>query len=125
MRKVEEASEITAERILRALVRIGEADPRKYFDSNGNLKPIHELDDAEAFALSHIDVDEIFEGSGRDKQKIGETKKIRTWDKTKALELLGKHLAMFTDVHKHEFVGDPEEELRKARARASTSKKKS
>lgn len=124
MRKIEQKSEITAERVLKAILRIAEADPRNFFDKNGNLKDIKDLDDAEAFALSHVDVDEIFSGSGHDKVKIGETKKIRTWDKTKALELLGKHLALFTDITRHEFTVDPEAELRKARERANAAKKK-
>ena len=34
---------------------------------------------------------------GDDREKIGDTQKVKLLDKTKALELLGKHLGMFKE----------------------------
>jgi hypothetical protein len=70
-------------------------DPRKFFSADGAIKNIHDLSDDEAASLSSIEIDELFEGFGRDKEQVGVTKKIKFWDKKGALELLGKYLGIF------------------------------
>ena len=40
-------------------------------------------------------------GTGRDREKVGVTRKVKFWDKPRALELLGKYLKMFTDKFEH------------------------
>src|SRR5437879_2160483 len=47
-----EKLDITAERVLRELARIGFADPRKLFTEDGRLKPIGELDDETAASIA-------------------------------------------------------------------------
>lgn len=85
--------EITRERVLEEVARLGFADIRKCFNSDGTLKPLHELDDDTAAALVGMDVIEI--------ENDGETrvvaKKFKFADKKGSLELLGKHLKMWTD----------------------------
>src|SRR5947209_3662193 len=48
--------EITVERLVTEMARIALADPRKLFDERGHLKPLHELDDETAAALSGFDI---------------------------------------------------------------------
>ena len=55
------------------------------------------MPEALRLAISSIEVFEEFEGSGKDRVYIGDTKKLKIWDKVKALELLGKHLKLFTE----------------------------
>ena len=53
------------------------------------------LDDDTAGALAGLDVLEEYEGSGRDREFVGYTKKYKIADKLRALEALGKHLGLF------------------------------
>ena len=69
------------------------------------MKNLSELDDDTAAALSGIETLEEFEGAGGDRCLVGHTKKVRSWDKGRALELLGKHLGMFVDRAKVEHEG--------------------
>lgn len=95
--------EITAERVLKELARIGFSDPRKLYKADGSLKPIIELDDDTAATVASVEVFEEFAGRGDEREQIGWTKKLRHWDKVAALEKLGKHLNLFVD--QHSFLG--------------------
>ena len=81
--------EITAERVILELARIAFADTRKLYDADGNLRPIHELEDDIAACV----------GGVRVKQVDGQTTTtdVKVWPKDKALDLLAKHFALFTD----------------------------
>jgi phage terminase small subunit len=82
---------ISQERVLREYSRLAFSDTRVYFNEDGSLKQLHELDDHAAAALAGVEVDEIFESTPTGKQKIGETKKIKLWDKLKALDRLSEY----------------------------------
>lgn len=85
-------TEITQDRVLQELGRIGFSDLRCYFHDDGSLKPIHELDDDAAAALSGVKV--VTTSVGEDVLYV---KEIKLWDKKGGLELIGKHLKMFTE----------------------------
>ena len=95
--KILNSIELTQEKVMREIARLALSDIRKYFDANGKLKNIADLDDDAAAALASVDTDELFEGVGKDRGHIGYTKKIRTYDKTKALEMLAKHFKIYDD----------------------------
>jgi phage terminase small subunit len=92
-RKRAERTEITQDRVLKELGRLAFLDIRKAFNSDGSLKPIHELDDETAAAIAGLEVSEIMAGEN----SIGSLKKIRLSDKKGALELIGRHLKMWND----------------------------
>lgn len=81
---------ITADRVLEEIARIALHDPRHLYHPGGQLKDITELDDASAAALAGVDIEDNLAGSFR-------VHKIKRWDKTKALELLARHLGLFED----------------------------
>ncbi|RAK01614.1 terminase small subunit [Aliidiomarina maris] len=89
--------ELNRENIIQELLALAMSDIGEMFNPDGTLRPLHEIPAATRRAISAIDVDELFEGKGDDREQIGYTKKLRLWDKPKSLELLGKHLKMFTD----------------------------
>ncbi len=73
-------------------------DPRKLFDDAGDPKPIGELDDETAYAIQGLDVEDLYEHFGKGQAKlIGKIKKYKVSEKTKNLELIGRHLRMFAD----------------------------
>lgn len=89
--------EVTQDMVVRELARVAFSDARRLFREDGSLKAPHELDDDTAAALASIEILEEYAGSGKERCLVGYTKKVRRWDKTKALELLGRHLSMWKD----------------------------
>lgn len=87
--------------ILSELRAIGMVDLRRAYDEKGNLLPISQMPADVARVIAGFEVDDITIGKGDDAQTIGQTKKIKLWDKLRALELLGKNLRMFVDQVEH------------------------
>jgi phage terminase small subunit len=86
--------ELSAERVLTELARIGFSDVRGLFDGNGNLCPIHELpDDVAAFVASV----QVTTHIRRSANGTTVTLKVRLWDKVRALELLMRHLGLLKE----------------------------
>ena len=96
-KELSEKVEITQERVLQELAKLAFLDIRKIYDNNGAVKDIQELDESTAGAISSIETVEQFETVLGVKVKTGETKKVKFNDKSKALELLAKHLGLFND----------------------------
>lgn len=92
-----ERTAITKDMVLKELARVAFVDPRKLFDEEGRPKDIRFLDADTAAALSSVDIYEEFDYNGDEKELSGYTKKYKWSDKLRALEMLGKHLGMFTD----------------------------
>ena len=89
--KQQERTEVTADRVLRELASIAFADTRKLYREDGSIKSPGELDDRTASALAGIDTEERNDEDGY----RAYTRKVKQWDKVKALELLGKHLGLY------------------------------
>lgn len=88
---------ITADGVLEELWRIAKSDLAKAFDEGGNLLPVHKMPSEARAALAGIETEELFEGQGDERQISGLSRKVKHWDKVKALELVGKHLGMWRD----------------------------
>jgi phage terminase small subunit len=86
--------EITADRVLQEIAKLAFFDPRNFFEDDGSLKRIQDLDEHTRMALAGLEVMDLPEGNGR-------LKKIRLADKGQNLERLGKHLKLFTDKTEH------------------------
>lgn len=98
-----ERVEVTADRVLEELAKLGFADIRKVFTEGGHLRDIASLPDEIAAAVSSVEVvtrpdGEVDENGNRGVEYVH---KLRFWDKRGSLELLGKHLKMFTDKTEH------------------------
>jgi len=85
---------VHSERILTEIARVGFSDTRLLFREDGSLKPPSEWDDATAASVSGMDVSEI---KGKGREQVGEMKRVKMYDKVKALELLSKHLGIIGD----------------------------
>lgn len=85
--------EISHERTLQEIGKIAYSNIKSLFNEDGSLKKISDMTDEEACLLSSVEVDEIIS----EKKKIGETRKVKLWDKTKGLEMLAKHFKIYSD----------------------------
>lgn len=103
--EIEKRTEVTQDRVIKELAKIAFLDIRKLYTENGQLKNIADIDSGTAGAISSLETLEEYDGYGEDREKIGDTQKVKLLDKTKALELLGRHLGMFNDKMKIEHKG--------------------
>lgn len=88
---------VTKDMVIKELARVAFVDPRRLFEDNGTAKDITMLDDDTAAALASVEIFEEFDYNNGEKEFSGYTKKFKWSDKLRALEMLGKHLGMFTD----------------------------
>lgn len=89
--KAAAANEVTVERVVRELARVAFGDRRRVMSwgpSGVSLMDSEEIDEADAAMVA-----EVSETTTKDGGSI----KMKTHDKVKALELLGKHVGMFTE----------------------------
>lgn len=86
---------ITVERVLEEYGKLAFLDIRRAFDQDGKLLPIQEMPADLAAAIAGLEAEELFEGRGDSREKIGRLHKIRLSDKKGALDSLAKHLGMF------------------------------
>ncbi len=76
---------VTRAQIAKELARIAFADPRKILNDEGGMKPLHTLDDDTAAAIAGLDVEELYEGRGADREQVGVVRKVKMWNKREAL----------------------------------------
>ncbi|HUW76864.1 MAG TPA: terminase small subunit [Gallionella sp.] len=93
--KLAEKHRLNTDTVIGELSKIVHADLRKLFTENGALLEVKDWPDAIAGAVSSLEVDELFDGQGKERKQIGYTKKIKLWDKNSAIEKAMKHLGMF------------------------------
>jgi phage terminase small subunit len=109
--------------VIRQLLNSATIDIADAYDENGNLKPISEMPEPLRLAIISVETEELFDGRGDDREHIGTAKTIKIQDRLRALELLGKHLKMFTDVHEIPGLEGLAEEIKAARKRADQCRK--
>jgi hypothetical protein len=100
-RALDARAEWAREAILREIHRLSMADPRNIYNKDGTLKNPADLDDDTASIVKSFTVTELYEGVGKDRMAIGETKKIDLWSKEKALQMLAKNFGMLVEKIEH------------------------
>ena len=98
-------TEITADRVLRELAKIGFANMGDYMRSSPSGDPYLDfsaLTDDQTAALQEVTVDDYVEGRGDDARTVKRVK-FKLYDKRAALVEIGRHLGMF--VERHEVTG--------------------
>lgn len=92
-------ADLTAVRTLEEMRRLAFSDIRGLFDAAGNLRPIHTLTAEQAACISSIEV--IIKNAAAGDGVTDTVHKVRIWDKTKALDMLGKHFGLLIDKLEH------------------------
>lgn len=103
---VAEAADITQDRVLREIGRIGLFDGRKLFRADGNPIPIHELDDDTAAAIAGVKVRREMSSDGD--EELSTVIEYKIADKNSALEKLMKYLGAYEkdNRQKHESLAE-------------------
>ena len=83
-------------RILDEIKSIGLVDIRKAYDDEGNLLEAHQWPDELSRSIAAVEVHEEYQKG----VFVGRTKRLKMWDKLKALELLGKNRKLFIEESK-------------------------
>jgi hypothetical protein len=120
--KVNLTAELTKEAIRRHVVADAKGDIRKLFDEKGNVRPITELDDAEAMLIGGFEV--VIKNAAAGDGHTGTVLKIRLRDQSSYVEMAAKHFALLTDAVKVDFEQALMDRLARGRMRVVEMKKK-
>lgn len=97
-RRQEERSaqtKIDAAWLLKRLADEATADIADIYDEDGQLLPVKQWPLIWRQGLVQgIEVEELFEGRGEDREHIGRVRKVRLDNRVKRLELIGKHIGV-------------------------------
>lgn len=99
MKKRAERTEITAERVLHEISLLAFSNMLDYVRLTPEGDAFIDLSDLtreQAAALTEVQVEDYLDGRGDDARAVRRVK-VKVADKKGALELLGKHLSLFTD----------------------------
>ena len=92
-----EKSKMSLEKWVKTVTALAIYDPRKMFDKFGNPQEIPELGRVSALAVAGFEIEELYDGKGENRQKIGYVRKVKLLDRTPYLLMLGKYLNAFPD----------------------------
>lgn len=85
-------TQIDADRLIHEALRLAHFDPADFLNPDGSLKKPSEWPESQAIA--GFEMVEYFEGSGKDREQVGWTKKLKFADRMKALEYLARILGL-------------------------------
>lgn len=114
-------STIDADWVLARLAEQAEADIADLYDDNGDLLPVTDWPTVWRTGLvSDVEITALYEGRGDERKLIGHVKKLKLVDRTRRLEMIGKHVQVnaFQDIVKHKGLKALAERLERARRRA-------
>lgn len=90
-KELSEQTNITAKRVLEEYAKIAFSDIRELYSVDNDLLDVRQMEDSIAPAVASVEVDVMMMGG----MAVGHTKKVKMYDKLRALESLGKHIGLF------------------------------
>jgi phage terminase small subunit len=99
--KAEKKFDITRERILQEYSRLAFSNLKNFFNDDGTMKLLNEIDEDSIRAIAGLEVEQIFKGGNKSKEVTGLLKKIKIADKKGALDSLARIKGMFVDKIEH------------------------
>lgn len=87
-----EKNGVSRERLLQEYKKIAFSDVRELYNADGGLHNVKQIDDETAGAISSIKSKEVYDGDGN---KVGDIIEVKTHDKIRALDAIGKHIGFF------------------------------
>lgn len=113
---------VTNERIVEEYARIAFVDLAELYGENGKLLPVHEMPEHARRAIAAIEVEELFEGAGKDRMQTGFTTKLKLNRKRDALQDLAKIRKMLVDRTEHDVSPRLAELMRAAEERLESAR---
>lgn len=107
MKKREQRTEITQDRVLKELAKLGFANMQDYMSVTKEGEPFADLSKLtrdQAAAITEFTVEDFTEGRGEDARDVRRVK-FKLADKRAALVDIGRHLGMFKDKIEHTGAG--------------------
>lgn len=104
-----ERVEVHADEVLQVLMDALRSDVGDMFDDDGVPLPLEKMPAHVRRQIQSIEVEELFEGYGEEREQKGRMHKVRLWSKDKALELALRHRGLLND--KLKLTGKTLEEL--------------
>lgn len=95
---------MTATEVLEGLTVLARSNMQDYVGAHGQVLDVGQLTRQHAAAIHELTSDTYMDGGGDDAREVKRVK-LRLYDKRAALVDLGKHHALFTEKHVHEFGG--------------------
>lgn len=95
VKKCSENLEVTNENVLSGIARLAFGDIRAFFDEQGNMKPIRELEKTQADMIAGFECEEIYHTIDKERVLVGYLKKVKLCNRQAALDALGKIRGMF------------------------------
>jgi phage terminase small subunit len=99
-----ERTKVDADWLLLRLAEEAEADLADLYTDANTLKPVHEWPVIWRKGLvAGVEINELYEGIGESRTRIGDVSKLKLSDRIKRLELIGKHVGVqaFKDQVEH------------------------
>jgi len=115
-----ERTQIDADWVLTRLANEADADMADLYDDNGDLLPVEEWPLIWRQGLvAGVEIEALYEGEGEDRIQVGHVKKLKLVDRTRRLELIGKHIRVnaFQDVVEHKGLNALADRLERAQKR--------
>lgn len=92
----QERTNVTADMVINELAKIAFSDISRVFTPDNAIKDISLIDEKDTAAIASVEVDETVKIDDAGENFVtGATKKVKLWDKLKALDALGKHFGIF------------------------------
>jgi phage terminase small subunit len=89
-----ERTRVNADNVVREYLRLATSDIGELFDDTGAMHPMKDLPKDVRRAIQSVEVEELFEGRGEERVRIGRIRKVRMIDKIRALDMLTKHVGV-------------------------------
>lgn len=111
--------DLTQDRLCLEVARGAFFDPRRLQHEDGTPKELHELDDDTASAVAGIDIEELFEGRGEERRKVGVVKKYRLVDRKAFIDMGLKVIGGYKEDNRQQNPGEALADMLKGMKRSA------
>ena len=95
LKPINDQLDFGAQEVLSELKKLATSNLLDFFDTNGFLKPLSEITRDQMACVSAVDMELFTPKEPGERLHISQAKKLKFWNKLKALELYGSHLSLF------------------------------
>lgn len=88
-------NQVTLDEVIQEMANWLRFDVKSIFNEDGTMKSLHEMSNQESSSIASFEVIELFGGSGENRAKIGELKKVKLIDKQAVADKLMKYFGAY------------------------------